>query len=92
MFLVWDECIKCLYRFSQGESPIPFLPSYPYRQLETWKVSFASKAAKEDSKWRTDIFFVLWTHTKEINSGTQSEQAVCISPVFTCQNNVIATD
>lgn len=55
-------------------------------------MSFASEAAKEDSKRRTDIFFLLWTHTKEMNSGTHSVQAVCIPPVFTRQNKVIATD
>lgn len=92
MFLVWDECKKCLCPLSEGEAPIPFLPWYLYRRLEKRKVSFASEAAKEDSKRRTDIFFHLWTLTKEMNSGTHSAQAVCIPPVFTCQNNLIATD
>lgn len=38
-------------------SLIPFVLSYPYRQLETLKVYFAGKDAKEHFKRRTDFFF-----------------------------------
>lgn len=57
MILVWDEGMQCFYLFSGGKDSVPFLLSYPYRQLETQKVSFASKDAKEDFKRRTDFFF-----------------------------------
>lgn len=72
MVLAWDECIKCLYLFLEGEGPTPFLLWYPYREWETRKVSFGSKDPKEVPKKELFFFFLLWTHMKEMNFGTHS--------------------
>lgn len=71
MFLAWDECMKCLYLFCRGKPPpLSFHDIFTDSGRQgkcLLEVNMQKKIPKEEL-----IFFQLWTHTKEMNSGTHS--------------------